>query len=165
MKKKEGIFKASDLASYIKYRYSIMSDRISDDISPLKLQKSLYFCFAYWGGFIRKGQNKKSELDISYSEYLFDEVIEAWVYGPVVPDVYHNKSIEISDKKDIFKGKEYVKEFIDGILNDVLVVSDFKLVEASHNDSCWKKNFKKSDIFHNKEIPKEEIIREYANQI
>lgn len=162
---KKGIFSALDLASYIKYKYSNMNDRISDEISPLKLQKSLYFCFAYWGGFVRKGKNKKSEIDLKDSEYLFDERIEAWVYGPVIPDVYHSKNIEISDKRDIFIGKEYIKEFIDGLLNDILSVSDFKLVEASHNDECWKRNFRKSEFFHNNEIPKEEIIKEYAKQI
>lgn len=160
-----GLFNAVDLASYIKYKYCNLDNRISDEISPLKLQKSLYFCFAYWGGFVRKGKNKKSELRIDYSEYLFDDKIEAWVYGPVIPNVYHNNNITPDEKKDMFVGKEYVKEFIDGILNDVLNVSDFKLVEASHQDKCWKNNFKKLEIFHNNEIPKEEIIKEYANQI
>lgn len=166
--KNQGIFSAIELASYIKYRYSLLNNKISSEISPLKLQKSLYFCFAYWGGFIRKGKdsNQKSEFEHDYSEYLFDNVIEAWVYGPVIPDVYHQQNtITPNKKEEMFVGKEYVKEFIDDILNDVLNVSDFKLVEASHQDKCWKNNFKKSEIFHNNEIPKEEIIREYANQI
>lgn len=162
---KKGIFSALDLAGYIKYKYSNLENRISDDISPLKLQKSLYFCFAYWGGFVRKGKNKKSEINLNDSEYLFDERIEAWVYGPVIPLVYHTKNIEKNDGTSLFSGKLYIKEFIDGLLNDLLSVSDFKLVEASHNDECWKKNFRKSEIFHNNEIPKEEIIKEYAKQI
>lgn len=167
-KEKNGLFDAIELASYIKYKYSLLNNKISNEISPLKLQKSLYFCFAYWGGFIRKGMGntKKSEFVHNYSEYLFNNVIEAWVYGPVVPDVYHQQDIiNPNESVKLFKGKEYVKEFIDDILNDVLNVSDFKLVEASHQDKCWKNNFKKSEIFHNNEIPKEEIIREYANQI
>ena len=53
----KGIFDAKELASYIKYKYSILPNKISQEISPLKLQKSLYFCFAYWGGFVRKGKN------------------------------------------------------------------------------------------------------------
>ena len=65
----------------------------------------------------------------------------------------------------MFKGKEYVKEFLDDLLNDLLNTSDFKLVTISHEDKCWIKNFKKSEIFHNNEIPKEEIIKEYAKQI
>lgn len=162
---KRGIFKAKDLASYIMYRYSILETRISNDISPLKLQKALYFCFAYWGGFIRKGKNKQSELKVNYSDYLFDDKIEAWVYGPVIPDVYHDNNIKKSEQKEMFKGKEYIKEFIDGILDDVLNISDFKLVEASHQDKCWINNFRRSEHFHNNEIPKEDIINEYAKQI
>lgn len=160
----KGILDAKDLASYIRYKYSLLPNKL-DILSPLKLQKSLYFCFAYWGGFVRKGQNKKKELELNFSEYLFNERIEAWVYGPVVPDVYHDKEIRECNPEKLFNGKEYVREFIDGILNDVLNVSDFKLVEISHNDECWKRNFRKSEIFHNNEIPKEEIIREYAKQI
>lgn len=165
MKDKKGIFSAIELAGYIMYKYSIMENRISDDISPLKLQKSLYFCFAYWGGFVRKGKDKKSEIEFTDGEYLFGERIEAWVYGPVVPDVYHANKIESNDGTTIFKNKLYIKEFIDGLLNDILPVSDFKLVEQSHSDECWKKNFRKSEFFHNNEIPKEEIIKEYAKQI
>lgn len=159
------IVDAVDLAKYIKYKYYMLPNKVTDEISPLKLQKSLYFCFAYWGGFVRKGKNKQNELNIKYSEYLFNNRIEAWVYGPVIPDVYHEKEITMEDGKKIFDGKEYVKDFIDGILDDVLNTSDFKLVSVSHEDKCWKNNFRKSEIFHNNEIPKEEIIKEYAKQI
>lgn len=171
MKKEEkntnekGIFKATELASYITYKYYMLDKKTTEEISPLKLQKSLYFCFAYWGGFIRQGKSKQSEINISnYDEYLFNDKIEAWVYGPVVPNVYRSDVIEKNDGKSIFDGKEYVKDFIDGILEDVLNTSDFKLVSLSHEDQCWKRNFKKSEIFHNNEIPKEEIIKEYAKQ-
>lgn len=159
------IVDAVDLAKYIKYKYYMLPNKVTDEISPLKLQKSLYFCFAYWGGFVRKGKNKQNELNIKYSEYLFNNRIEAWVYGPVIPDVYHEKEITMEDGKKIFDGNEYVKDFIDGILDDVLNTSDFKLVSVSHEDKCWKNNFRKSEIFHNNEIPKEEIIKEYAKQI
>ena len=165
MENNKGIFKAKDLASYIMYKYSLLPNKISEEISPLKLQKSLYFCFAYWGGFVRKGKNKENELNINFDEYLFSERIEAWVYGPVIPDVYHDKSIKPNEQEELFKGKEYIKEFIDDLLNDLLTTSDFKLVSISHDDKCWIKNFKKMEIFHNNEIPKEEIIREYAKQI
>ncbi len=164
-KNNKGVFSALELAGYIKYRYSIMDSRISDEISPLKLQKSLYFCFAYWGGFVRKGKNQKKEIEFNNSEYLFNERIEAWVYGPVVPDVYHEKYIAENDGTNLFNGKLYIKEFIDGLLNDILNVSDFKLVEQSHCDECWKRHFRQKEIFHNNEIPKEEIIKEYAKQI
>lgn len=160
-----GIFTAKDLASYINYVYLQLPNKLNK-ISPLKLQKSLYFCFAYWGGFVRKSKNNKSEIDLNqYSEYLFNDKIEAWVYGPVVPNVYRLEKLPDCNPDELFKDKEYIKEFIDGILNDVLKLGDFRLVELSHNDECWKKYFRKSELFHNNEIPKEEIIKEYAKQI
>lgn len=47
-------------------------DRIK--ITPLKLQKLLYFCYAWYAG--------------NTGEELFPEDIEAWQYGPVIPEVY-----------------------------------------------------------------------------
>ena len=166
MKEVKGIFEANELAKYINYKYLQLPNRITKTISPLKLQKSLYFCFAYWGAFVYCDEKKQSELSLNYSKYLFGERIEAWVYGPVIPDVYHSKEyLNECNPEEMFKGKEYVREFIDDILNDTLKISDFKLVEISHKDNCWKHNFREKDLQHNKEINKDEIIREYANEI
>lgn len=154
-----GIVDAKSLACYIKNYYK---EKISDkEISPIKLQKALYFCFAYWGGFVRKNKMGPSELAMNYKEWLFENKIEAWVYGPVVPDVYHAKDLDNYFVPDLFEDN-FIQEFIDGILNDVLNSNDFKLVEVSHQDKCWKRNFKPNAKFHNCEIPFEEIITEYA---
>jgi uncharacterized phage-associated protein len=106
-----------------------------------------------------------NELNRDYDELLFSNKIEAWVYGPVVPDVYHEKNLESykQENENPF-GDNFIKEFIDGILDDVLTSNDFKLVEVSHQDKCWKKNFKPNAKYHNLTIPFEEIIREYAKQ-
>ena len=65
-----GILKAKELAQYISEYYK---EHTGKDISPVRLQKTLYFCFAYWGGFILKGkryQGETTEIDVSkYSEY------------------------------------------------------------------------------------------------
>lgn len=149
---------ARELAYYI-------TEFAGGEISPIKLQKSLYFCFAYWGGFVRKSKIAKSEIDLShYSEKLFDNKIEAWVYGPVVPDVYHEKDdLEkyIKENEELFTDS-YMQEFVNDVLKDVLACNDFTLVDTSHQDQCWKKHFKKNALFHNDEIPAEEIIKEYA---
>ena len=154
----KGILNAKELACYISDYYN---SKFPKDISPIKLQKSLYFCFAYWGGFVRKSKLKDTEVTIDKSEWLFDEDIKAWVYGPVVPEVYH---VNIQDFKNenLFINNEDVKEFINGVLDDILGVSDFKLVEVSHSDNCWKKNFDPNSERHNNVIDKEDIITEYA---
>lgn len=165
-KEYKGEFKANDLAKYINYKYLEMPNRVTKEISPLKLQKSLYFCFAYWGSFVYCGEKEESELKLSFSKYLFSEKIEAWVYGPVIPDVYFsNEYLKDCNPNELFKGKEYIRDFIDGILKDVLQASDFRLVEISHQDKCWQNNFNADELRHNKEIDKDEIIREYVREI
>lgn len=77
-----------------------------DRISALSLQKLLYFA---QGWHIAR-----------YGEPLFDEDIEAWQYGPVVPSVYRqykrfddNPIHDIPPEKDAFTEREY------GLLLDV----------------------------------------------
>lgn len=159
MQEKKGLFSAKSLACYIKQYYY---DHFKRDISPIKLQKSLYFCFAYWGGHVRKSLLPETEITIEKSDWLFDENIEAWVYGPVVPDVYHELDLDSYKDENLFKGNEDVQEFINGILDDIISVSDFKLVEVSHSDQCWIDKFDPNAEHHNEVIDKESIIEEYA---
>lgn len=84
-------FDKDDLANYFINQYRQMT---SIDISPLKLQKSLYLLFAMWGGNaaiinedIDKGQGT-IELTDKVPTLLFDANFEAWRYGPVDIDVY-----------------------------------------------------------------------------
>ena len=153
-----------ELAAYIQKKYE--KDK-GKDISPIKLQKSLYFLFAYWGGIVRKSKLCKELVEEDYStfsECLFEEDIEAWVYGPVVPIVYHEQNLISFYKENLFVGKEKLKDFVDGLLKELFEVSDFTLVEISHNDNAWKNNFCYEEGFHNSIIPKEEIISEYARK-
>ena len=172
MEEKKGIFSSEELANYIAYKYK---EKMGMDISPLKLQKSLYFCFAYWGGFVRKGKKSPESAEINlkeFNEYLYDEDIEAWIYGPVVPSVYRNFKI---DKVDEEKAKEFEIElkkkyngilyvFISGLLSDLIEANDFDLVDISHKDNAWKNNYNPEEKTHNNIINKEDIINEYTNK-
>lgn len=164
--KKNGILDAKDLAEYIRYKYFEKKKR---EISPIKLQKSLYFLFAYWGGMIRKSTNNPDyvEEDLSTeNEILYDNEIQAWVYGPVVPDVYRSNksSTKYDESKDIFNGNKFLEETINSILQDIFDVPDFKLVSISHEDKCWQDSFDENATCHNNEIEKESIIKEYASR-
>lgn len=153
-----------ELAAYIQKKYE--KDK-GKDISPIKLQKSLYFLFAYWGGLVRKSKlfpNAVEENFDDFNEYLFDGEIQAWVYGPVVPEVYHEQNLNSFYNENLFDGKEKLKDFVDSILNDLFEVSDFTLVDISHRDKAWINNFDYDDEFHDNEINKEEIIQEYARK-
>ena len=158
------IFDVKELAAYIQKKYE---ENKQMQISPIKLQKSLYFLFAYWGGLVRKSTLYPQSVEENFSqydEYLYDEEIEAWVYGPVIPDVYREGNIKNFYNENLFQGKEKIKEFIDGLLEELFDVSDFTLVEISHNDKSWKNNFNRSSQFHNNTIPKEDITEEYVSK-
>lgn len=162
---------AVKLALYIRKKY-LENENNTDKriISPIKLQKSLYFLFAYWGQFIRNNKENTDSVEVDYSalnEFLFEDKIEAWTYGPVIPSVF------VAEKSGLLEGKleeNYLedepvkKEFIDNLLEQLFEVDDFGLVRISHEDQCWKKNYKEEDEKHNREIPKEEIVNEYISK-
>lgn len=158
---KKGILKVNDFACYIKTRYQ---EKNNQPISPIKLQKSLYFCFAYWGGFVSKSKN--TEAEIKQDPYLFDETFKAWAYGPVVPSVYHEEQEGNLNKKiteeEIFGSNTILKETINSLLDDLFEISDFKLVNLSHADKCWQDNFDVTAKKHDKKIDSKDIIHEYS---
>ena len=156
------ILKAKDLAAYIQKKYE---EKKGMEISPIKLQKSLYFLFAYWGGLVQKSCTYPASVEenfSNYDRYLFEEEIEAWVYGPVVPCVYRENNISAYYRDNLFDNLSKVKEFVDSLLNELFDTSDFTLVEIAHNDEAWKNNFSHKSQFHNNIIPKEDIIQEYV---
>lgn len=162
---------ATKLAMYIKQKYIDYDKNIdSKIISPIKLQKSLYFLFAYWGQYIRKNKENKDSVEVDYSnynEYLFDDVIEAWTYGPVVPTVFALEKAEIlpnTAENGYLEDEPVKKEFIDNLLYQLFEIDDFGLVNISHQDECWRKYYVETDEKHNREIPKEEIIDEYCKK-
>lgn len=160
------MFNVLEFAAYVMDRHK---EKFNKDITPVRLQKSLYFCFAFWGGFVRKSafqEEGKTEISfIGLDEKLFDAEFEAWAYGPVIPEVYYGENIlENNFNEELFLGKEEVKEFVDDVLNDIDEVTDFRLVDISHKDRAWMNNFDYNSEFHNNPISHEEIIREYARR-
>ena len=164
MEEIHAIFSALDVAKYICKKYF---DDKEAEISEIKLQKCLYFLFAYWGGFNAKNNSENVEEKFDYSQYLFFAQFEAWVYGPVIPTIYFSRKnnellYDDLNVEKMFEGKEFIKETIDSLLDDLFEISDFKLVSLSHNDKVWQNNFDVNDDFHNAKMPLDSIIREYA---
>ena len=84
-----------------------------------KLQKTLYFLFAYWGQYIKKNKENSNSVEVDYSkynEYLFDDDIEAWTYGPVVPSVFYAERMKFFDVNE---------KLIEGYLEDDIVKKEF----------------------------------------
>lgn len=83
---------------------ALMKEEI-ENISPLRLQKTLYFLFAYYGasyGQLSKSKEYKvtQNESLNLPEYLFDAQFEAWQYGPVIRDVYVSNKYSL-DYNDI----------------------------------------------------------------
>lgn len=118
-------------------------------LSPLKLQKGLYFLYAYYGATYgeAKQEDGESEQDVNFPPRLFNAEFEAWTYGPVIRSVYvKNRDGEYgehgtSENVDELKSIPEVKLFIDEIFNQINSVSDFSLVDRSHEDEAWKKAY------------------------
>ena len=156
-----------DINSFVLY----IADKHNKDyhsmISLIKLQKSLYFCFAYWGGFILN--SKKSESMLNFSPYLFHANFQAWGLGPVISEIvkkynakeYDNISLTQDDIERIFNNNKILKETIISLLNDIFQISDFKLVNIAY-DNTWKSHY---EGVKNKIMPADEIIKEYSIKV
>lgn len=109
-----------------------------DIISNLKLQKLLYYLQGYHLAF--------------FNDVLFEEELEAWMYGPVVPNVYHrfkeNKSFGIvldpSQYEEVELNPE-VEDMFNQVMQEYGKFSAIKLMEMTHNEEPWKDAFSRQD--------------------
>jgi len=117
-------YRALDISSFF----------IKKGVSPLKLQKLLYYSQLWF--FVKN--NKR----------LFNDRIQAWIYGPMVYDVWAN--FKFMKRSSIIPSNRAVNLDVDDItvnhLNDIwrsyghLTGSD--LVDLTHNDLPWKNSRK-----------------------
>lgn len=123
------------------------------DISPLKLQKSLYLLFAYFGAFYSQdslcGEHEGSA---RMPDLLFDAEFEAWQSGPVIREVWIQNKAGIytlnaqmkEEAATILSANQEAKAFVDDIFSQILAVSDFTLSDLCKQDQCWKDAFRSS---------------------
>ena len=87
-------------------------------VSHLKIQKMLYFCQGYYLGL--------------YNKPLFDEKIEAWQHGPIIPSVYN-----FMNESEISSLGKSEKEMIDSVFQIKGQYSAWKLRDETHSQSPW----------------------------
>lgn len=167
-----GILDKNSLVNYMLFKYKESKNAY---ISPIKLQKGLYFLFAKWGGLVLTAQGESDqdsdddELYGSWDKYLFEAHFCAWKYGPVDVDIwnwYKTQKPAFEDIKDCslkftndnIDYKEDVKNYIDELLVRIFATSDFGLVDLSHEDKCWREAIPNEVIDNNK------ILTEYAQR-
>ena len=143
------MYRALDIAHYIIQRCNTTNRTIIN----LKLQKILYFV--------------QAEFLVTKNQPCFVEEIQAWDFGPVVPDVYYqyrmfgsanipclgkNRAAQIISLGD--------KKILDGIIDECAKYSASALVELTHKQTPWIEAYKPG---WNNEITKE-CIKEYFKE-
>lgn len=156
-----------------------------DYLSPIRLQKALYFLFAYYGATYGSIPNSKSEEerasevdDNLFPKYLFNEYngkeieFEAWQYGPVIRPIYadnkENMFENISFDEEKYKNINIINDvilFVNDIMEELDSMSDFSLVDRSHQDLAWRSKFNIDDPYRSNVIDKDELIAEYINTL
>lgn len=102
-----------------------------ENITNLKLQKLLYYAQGYY-----LAQNNLNP--------LFDDEIQAWAHGPVVPNVYRKfsnyKFMEIAEpSEDGFSDlTDWHKDFLDSIWEKFKYFNGKELEEKTHQEDPWK---------------------------
>ena len=120
---------ALTLANYILTR----AKKQGINITNLKLQKILYYVQGY---FLAK-----------FDHPLFPDDIQAWTFGPVVPNVYYHFSIFGPDNLFITREENIdtcalttaERELIDNVIDAKLQCSSSALVRATHKEDPWLK--------------------------
>ena len=122
-------------------------------ISNLKLQKILYFV--------------QAECLVTRNQPCFAEEIEAWDFGPVVPEVYQqykifgSANIPVIGKTInpvIVSGND--RELINGIVDECAQYSASALVDITHHQTPWIEAYNRPG--YNNVISKESIRRYFS---
>lgn len=148
----------------VSYLYSLKSD-----ISPVRLHKTLYFMFGYYGAtYGQKSSEYVFEGNENLPPYLFEGNFEAWKYGSVHRDIYNKMKDEnyitqelIDSSVEEFKNYPEIKIFIDDLFKQINEVSEFILISRNHQDESWKKTYVEGEI---NQINNDEIIKEYVDR-
>lgn len=118
------------------------------EITPVKLQKGLYFLFAFYiNTYSIEHQTEVIEAEYKFPKYLFNAEFEAWTYGPVIHSVFLKfKNKKYTPKKYQFdKHDEEIELFIYDVMEMVSKKSDFALVDRSKEDLAWIKAYQNPD--------------------
>lgn len=121
-------------------------------VTNLSLQKILYFCHM-----IYLGENN--------GKPLVEENFQAWMYGPVLPNLYEKLKIFGADPiANRFYGVEDIQDkqlnsFLERVAGALLKRKPWELVTLTHSKTgAWAKNYISGQ---NKKISNEDILEEY----
>lgn len=149
----------SGIAKYFLYRASLDGDLVS----PLKMQKLVYYAYAW-----ALVKNKRK---------LFNENIEAWPNGPVLPSLYkelkkYGSAPIPEDFIDAGSEEELTKQFpkdvletLDKVYEKYMTLTAFELVVLTHSEKPWveaRKGLRSNETSH-KPISDDHIKEQYSS--
>lgn len=128
---KNNSLQPKDIAAYFLRR----ANDDGDLISPLKMQKLVYYAYSWV--YTLNGKVK-----------LFDEAIEAWPNGPVAPTLYRalsgygsspidEKFLKTADVKEDLGLSDEIMKTLNDVYQTYMPMSAFELVTLTHNESPW----------------------------
>lgn len=125
MKIKSKKYKPLEIAKWFVNRV----DRESgDDMTPLKLQKLMYYAQSWWLA--------------NYNESLFEEDMQAWTHGPVVPSVYQEYKSNGYSPIDKIENYSFpyneIEDYLDKVYTTYARHSAKRLEKQTHEEDPWR---------------------------
>lgn len=125
-----------------------------------KLQKMVYYAYSWY--LVKNNTNSES-----LKKRLFDSRIEAWVHGPVCPDLYYaynNNNILTYREKEI---DSTTQELLNNIISIYGKYTGEELERMTHNEDPWKKARKGYSMYErsNIEINDKDIYDFYSSKV
>lgn len=152
-------YSVNDIALWLINRDNSETDKKDPEpLGLLKLNKLLYYC---QGAYLA-----------IFDKPLFDAVIQAWEFGPVVPKVY--KAFKGIEPKEIYKHQEVLcgREIKDQGILDVLELvyltiaknhTAYQLVTITHQERPWLQATQNATVLRN-QIISNDSIRDYFKE-
>lgn len=115
------------LAQYLVYAYEKYTTSHFEN-SELKLQKLMYLA-------------QRESLALM-GEVLFEEDIQGWVHGPVIPELrffFENEysAITLDELNQLPESKKYI---IDNVIDQYAKYETWSLRDLTHEEYCWKRS-------------------------
>ncbi|MEZ0180378.1 Panacea domain-containing protein ['Camptotheca acuminata' phytoplasma] len=128
-------------------------------ITNMKINKLLYYIQGYYVA--------------KYDKFLFEEPIEAWMFGPVIPHIY-GEFFEFVDKpidKDyICQGAtnneitQEAKDIIEQVIQKYANLDAYKLSVQTHKESPWQQAYNPRKKWKNNIITLQSLKDFFKNQ-
>lgn len=122
------IYKALDIAKKLIYKAQYDEPNGGERLTNLKLQKLLYYQQGFHLAF--------------FGTPLFDDTVEAWMYGPVVPSVYEKfssyGSSSLPDVDEPIMLTEDEEKLFNEVYDAYREFSAIGLMNRTHKEKPWK---------------------------